>query len=96
MIFIGIITHIVDIPVEGGGVMLQRSGSRGTVGLELELHRLVICVLDPGSQDDGVVLVAEGAQARGGGVGWVVCQSELSYQLSQEGNEAPWKIWKKT
>ena len=68
--------------------MLQRPRARGAVGLQLQLHRLVVRLRDPALQDDGVVGVAQRAHQGGGGVGGVVGQGELGHKLPQQGSEA--------
>lgn len=55
----------------------------------LILYGLVVRLLQPRTHEHTVVIVTERAQKGSGGVGRVVCQSELCHQLPQEGIEAP-------
>lgn len=49
----------------------------------LILDGFVVGLLQPGAHEHAVVIVTEGAQQGGGGVGGVVCQGELGNQLPQ-------------
>ena len=71
--------------------MLEGAGASSRVGLKLLLDTVVVRVLEPGAQQDGVVLVAHGAQQGSGGTGKVVGQGKLSHQLPQESIETPWE-----
>ena len=56
---------------------------------DLVFYSLVVGFLKPGAENDAVVDVAHGAQQRCRCVGGVVCQRELSYQLSKQASVTP-------
>lgn len=68
--------------------MLKGTRACGRVQLQLFLHILVVGFLQPGAEQNTVIMVTHGAEEGGGGVGKVVCQCELCHQLTKKRAQA--------
>ena len=68
--------------------MLKGTGACGRVQLQLFLHIMVVGFLQPGAEQDAVVMVTHGTEEGGGGIGKIVCQRELCHQLTKERAQA--------
>ena len=70
-------SHLVLSRKDSSSVMFQSSRPSGTVELQLLLYFSVVCLLEPGAQQDAVVMVTHGPKERRGGVCQVISQGEF-------------------